>query len=101
MLCGPKKAVRCGQFDDPTEKEHRHPIGGLLDHGQIMCNQQHCQPQPTTLVGQQVEDLRSNRDIQSRHWLVCNQKSRLWCQCPGDADALSLPTRELVRVPIR
>nr|WP_292799590.1 hypothetical protein [Microbacterium sp.] len=49
---------------------------------------------------QQLEHARLNRDIQRARGLVGHQHSGVEGQSAGDTDALTLPTRELVRVPV-
>ena len=49
---------------------------------------------------EQVEDLRLDRDVERRHRLVADDQLGLGDQRPGDADALRLPARELVRIAV-
>src|SRR5207244_7923389 len=51
-------------------------------------------------VGQQVEDLRLDGDVQSRHRLVGDDQLRPQRQGAGDADSLPLATRELGWKPV-
>jgi len=46
---------------------------------------------------EKVQDLRLDRHVERRHRLVGNHQSGPHCEGPGNADALPLPTRELVR----
>ncbi len=58
----------------------------------------HDQAQVALQVLQQVEHLRLHRHVQRRDRLVGHDEVRLHGQRPGDADALALAARELVRV---
>jgi hypothetical protein len=49
-------------------------------------------------IDEEVENLRSNRDVERRDGLVANDESRLERQRPGDHDSLALATGDLVRI---
>ena len=51
-------------------------------------------------VGEQVEDLGLDRDVQGRDRLVADDQLRLERQGPGHADPLPLPAGELSREPV-
>ena len=54
-------------------------------------------PQPVAEVGEQVEDLRADRDVERRDRLVEDDQRRLDDQRAGDGDALALAAGEFVR----
>ncbi len=69
-------------------------------HGQIVGDEQVGEAEFLLQLGEQVQDLGLDRDVEGRDGLVEHQELRIEGQCPGHADALALSTRELVRVPL-
>ena len=51
-------------------------------------------------VHEQIQNLRLNRDVQRRGWLVCDQKTWLTGESDGDHDPLEHSTRHLMRIRI-
>jgi hypothetical protein len=58
------------------------------------------QPELRLEVGQQVQHLRLHRHVERRDRFVEDQDARFGGERAGDADALRLPTGELVRVAV-
>jgi hypothetical protein len=75
-----------------------NPISDVLDHSQVVGNEQIGQTELGLEIKQNVEDLRLNRNIQSRHSFVGHNEFSIHCQGSGDADALTLTAREFVWV---
>ena len=69
----------------------------MTDHTQIMGNKHECQLVFINKVGQQVQNLRPDRDIEGADGLVGDQDPRLADQGAGNRDALTLAAGELVR----
>ncbi len=90
--------VRRPDLDDLAEVHHRDPVADVLDHRQVVGDEQVCQPEPLAQVGQQVEDLALDRHVERRDRLVADDELGLDRERPGDADALALTARELVRI---
>ena len=85
-------------LDDLPLRHHRHPVGHLRRHPQIVRDEEHRELEPLAHVRQQVEHLRLDRDVERGHRLVRDQHVGLQGERAGDADALALAARELVRV---
>ena len=83
-----------------AEVHHHDPVAHVLDHGQVMRDEQHGQAVALLHLLEQVEDLGLDRDVQRGHGLVADQHLGVESQCPGNADPLALPARELVRAPV-
>ncbi len=66
-----------------------------------MRDEQHGQPEALAQVGEQIDDLRLNGDVERGHRLVGDDELRLDGKRPGDADPLPLPAREFVRKTLR
>ena len=69
-------------------------------HRQIVRDEQVRKPELAPEILQQIHDLRLNRNVERRDGLVADHELRLERDGAGDADALPLPSRKLVRVPI-
>ncbi len=85
-------------LDDAAEIHHQHPVGDVLDHRQVVRDEQVGEPELAAHRGEQVEDLRLDRKIEGRDRLVADDEARLDHQGAGDADALALAAGELVRI---
>ena len=86
------------QLDQLADVHHRHPVADVLDHAQVVGDEQVGQAELLLQVLQQVEDLRLDRDVQRRDRLVADDQLRVQRQRAGDADALPLAAAEGVRV---
>ena len=75
-------------LDDAAFAHHRHAVGDVFDHGDVVGDEQQAQAQLTLQFAQQVEDLRLHADVQRRGWLVAVDQLRLHRQRAGDGDAL-------------
>jgi len=86
----------CG-LDDAPEIHHRDPITDVLDHREVVGDEQVGQLQFILKVHQEIDDLGLDRHIERRHRLVADDQLRVQCERTGNPDALTLPARELVR----
>jgi hypothetical protein len=68
------------------------------DHGEVMRDQQKAHAVLADQGLQQVEDLRLRGDVERGGRLVGDQQARVQRDGHGDADALALAARQLVRV---
>jgi hypothetical protein len=87
-----------GGLDQLAQVHHRHPVADVLDHRQVVGDEQVRQPEAPLQVLQQVDHLRLDRDVERRDRLVADDQLRIDRQRARDADALALAARELVRV---
>ena len=85
-------------LDDAAEIHHRDAVADVLDHREIVRDEQVGELPLALQVLQQVDDLRLDRDVERRHRLVADDQLGPERQRAGDADALALAARELVRV---
>ncbi len=90
--------VRRPDLDDLAEVHDRHPVADVLDHRQVVGDEQVGQPEPRPQVGQQVEDLGLDRHVERGDRLVADDELGLDRERAGDADALALAAGELVRI---
>src|SRR5215510_7862984 len=90
--------VRSRGLDDAAEVHDRNPIRDVFDHRKIVRNENVSEGKALAKVGEQVEHLRTNRDIERRNRLVTNNKLRFNCESARDRDALPLSAGKFVRV---
>jgi hypothetical protein len=70
-----------------------------VSHGsQIVTNEEETYPGPLLKVFQEVQQLRSNRDVLRRYRFVKDNEFWITGQSPGNGYSLSLPTTEFVRI---
>ena len=84
-------------LDDPPQIHHRDAVADMADHREIMRDEQIGEPELVLQVFEQVDHLRLDRDVERRNRLVEDQQFRVERQSPGDADALALAARKLMR----
>jgi hypothetical protein len=90
--------VAVGDLDDPPEIHHRHAVGNVLYHGQVVGNKQQGQVELGLELGEEVEDLGLDGHVESRHRLIGHNQTGPQDQSPGNSDSLALTTRELMRI---
>ncbi len=52
------------RLNDPPPIHHRYPIRDMLNHAQVMGNDKVGEPQPFLEIGQEIEDLGLDGDIE-------------------------------------
>ena len=77
---------------------HRQPVAHMPDNGQIVADHHIGQAMFRPQIGQQVQDLGLNADIQGAGRFVQQQQARFGRQRAGDGHTLTLPARQLVRI---
>src|SRR5215211_2400555 len=93
LLAG-RHLYHCAEVHNP------HTVGDVLDHREVVGDEQVGQvPLPLELL-HQVDDLRLDRDVKCRDGLVGHDKIRVDSEGPGNPDPLPLAARELVWVAV-
>ena len=87
-----------GELDDAAEIHHRDAMADVLDHGEVVGDEQVGEFQFLLQVHQQVDDLRLDRHVERRYRLVADDQVGAEGERTGDADALALAAGEFVRV---
>src|SRR5215207_2305437 len=91
--------VACARdLDDRAEIHHRHPRADVLDDRQVVRDEDVGEAELSLQVLEKVDHLRLDRDVERRDRLVADDQLRRHRERAGDADALALAARELVRV---
>jgi len=86
------------ELDNATEVHDGHAVRDLTDDSKVVCDKDVGEVELLLQVGQQVDDLRLDRDVECRDGLVRHDEARVERQRPCDANSLALPARELVWV---
>ena len=97
----PVEAVGRPVFHQLADVHHRHPIAEVVHDRQVVGDEQEGESQLALQVAQQANDLRLHRNVERGNRLVAHHELRLQAQRPGDADALPLAARELVRIAVQ
>ena len=92
--------LRRARLDKPAQIHHRHPVGDMVHHMQVVGDDHHGQSQPFAQLIEQVENLALNRYIQPRRRFVGDDQHRVERDGPRHADAPRLPARKLVGIAI-
>jgi hypothetical protein len=82
----------------PALVQNQYAIRHLAHHREIVADEDERQPKPLPKIGQQIQYLRLDRQIQRRNGFVGNQKFWAQRQGPGDGDALFLAPGKLVGI---
>ena len=87
-----------GQLDDLAQIHHGDAVTDVLDDREIMRHEEIGETKFFLQILEQIDDLRLDRDIERGDRLVADDEARIDGQRAGDADALPLPARELMRI---
>ena len=77
-------------FNEPAEIHHRHLARDMLDHGEVVADEEIGEAEIAAQFAQQVQDLRLHRHIERRRRLVAHHDARPQHQGAGDGDPLAL-----------
>src|SRR5471032_1693261 len=97
---GPDGAVIAG-FDQTTRLHHEHAISDIADDRKVMRDEEQGEPEFGLEVGQEIENLRLDGDIEGGHRLVADHEFRFEHEGSGDAYTLSLAARKFVWVALQ
>ena len=86
------------KLDDLAQVHHRDAVADVAHDRKVVGDEQVGQPEVGLEVFEQVDDLRLNRHVERRDGLIGHDEGGLNGEGAGDADALPLAARELVRV---
>src|SRR2546427_9821863 len=83
---------------DPADVHYRDPIADVLDDAQVVSDEEIRKPKSFLKLEEEVQDLCLDRHVQRGDGFVCNDQTGRQGECAGDADTLTLATRERMRV---
>ena len=78
--------VPLGQLHDAPQVHHRHPVGDVAHHGQVVADEKIGQAEAPLQFLQQVDDLRLYGHVERGDRLVTDDEARVQCQGPRDTD---------------
>ncbi len=84
------KLGRRGQFDDFAEIHHRDPVAHVLDHAEIVGDEEVGEPVLLLEFEKEVQHLRLHRDIEGGNGLITDDEAGFQGEGPGDPDPLAL-----------
>ena len=93
-----EQLVRGRGLDDAAEIHDGDPVGDVFDHRKIVRNEDVGEGKTLAKVGQQIEHLRADRNIERRNRFVTDNKLRFNRKRPRDRNPLPLAAGEFVRV---
>ena len=93
-----EQLARRRQLDQAAGAHHGDAVGDVVDHGEVVRDEQVGEAELLLQVLQQIEDLRLDRHVERRHRLVADHHVGPQRQRAGDADPLALAAGEGVRV---
>ena len=82
---------RCTAFHNLPLVEHHDLIAPVVDHGQVVADEQVAHAKGLLQILQQVEHLGLHRHIQGADRLVCHDESGPGDEGPRNGNALALP----------
>ena len=83
---------------DPTLPHHRHPVGDLRDHSEVMGDEEEAHSTPALELLHQAQDLGLHRHVQGRGRLVRDQQTGAAGDRHCDHHPLALPAGESVGI---
>jgi hypothetical protein len=90
-----------GELDDLAEMHDGNAMVDMLDHREIVRDEEVGEAELALQVSQQIDHLRLHRDVERRHRLVADDKARMQCQRAGNADPLALAAGKFVQVAVQ
>ena len=94
------KLILGGNLHDPAQIHDRDTVRHILDHAQVMGNEQVGQLFGLLQILYQVQHLRPDRYIQGRHRLIAYHKLRIQHKGPCNHDTLPLTAGELMGIAV-
>ncbi len=87
-------------LDNFTEIHDRHTVADIAHDLEVVTDENHGDAVPVLQIAQQIDDLRLNGNIKRRNRLIAHQQSRACGQSTCDDDALTLATRQFMRIAV-
>ncbi|MMZ65771.1 hypothetical protein D1872_282040 [compost metagenome] len=87
-----------GKLYNSAQIHNRHTVTNMLDHGQIMRDEQVGQSETILQILQQIDYLSLNGHIKRRDRFITNNELGINSKRSCDADTLTLATGELMRI---
>ena len=98
MGCCLEQCLWCALLNDAALVNHRHLVAQVVDHRQVVADEQVGDAELLRQVLHQVEYLRLHRDVERTDRFVRHDQAGPGDQRPGNRHALALPARKFMRV---
>src|SRR5438445_4169400 len=95
-----EQLARRRPLDDLSEVHHGHPLGDVVDHREVVRDEQVREAELALEVLQQVQDLGLDGDVEGARRFVEDHELRVQREGPSDPDSLALPAAELMGEPV-
>jgi len=82
----------------PAQIHHGNALSYLANNGKVVGDEQIGESPLLLKIREQIEHLSLNRNIESGDRLIAHQECRLYCQRPGNPNALSLASGKFVGI---
>ncbi len=86
------------ELDDAPQVHDADAVRDMVDHREIVRDEEVSEPHPPLQIAHQVQNLRLHRNVERRGRLVADEKARLRRQRTGNRNPLALTAGELVRI---
>src|ERR1700730_6453993 len=87
-------------FDDLAVLQDRDVVAEDADDRQIVADEHHGETEPGAQLPEQQQDMRLRRHVEAGHDLVGDDEVRLQRESAGDAGAVALASRQLMRIAV-
>ena len=94
------KLVAARQLHHAAEIQNQYPVRHVPHDREVVRNEDQRQPELLLEIGEKIEDLCLDGDVERRDRLVADDELGFGDQRPGDADALRLPAGKFVRIAV-
>src|SRR5829696_6494936 len=88
-------------LDDYSQVHHRNVVRDVAHNAEVVTNEEVGEGALIAQALQELQDLGLDGDVQGADWFVCHHEFGIDGQGTRDSDPLSLPPRQLVRIPTR
>src|SRR5262245_30116434 len=95
-----KEISRGSELDDPAEIHDRDPVSDVPNKAQVVADEEIGQAATLPQGHEEDDDLRLDGDVKGCHRLIANEEFGRDGKRTGDADALALAARKLVRIAV-
>ncbi len=95
-----EQVVLRSDLHDLSQVHDRHPVADVLHHAEVVGHEEVGQREPLPKIGQQIDDLRLNGDVQRRDGFVGHDQGRVEDERPRNADALAAAAVQLMGVAV-
>jgi hypothetical protein len=92
------KIIAVGEFHHLAEVHHRHTVRDMLDHAQVVRDEQIGETEFLLQVFQNIQHLRLDGHIQRRDRLIANNKLGTQRQRARNTDTLTLTAGKFMRI---